>query len=536
MSQRAYKGLARVTTEYFDVVIVGAGLSGIGAAYHLQTKCPQKSYIILEGRDSIGGTWDLFRYPGIRSDSDMHTLGYNFKPWREAKAIADGPSILRYVKETAAENGIDAHIRYKHCVKRASWSTLDAKWTIDVERKDTGEMVQIVCNFILSCAGYYSYEQGYTPEFAGRDRFHGKIVHPQEWPEDLDYRGKKVVVIGSGATAVTLVPELAKDAQHVVMLQRSPTYMVSRPDKDRIANFLRQILPERKAYAITRWKNVAFQQFVYRRTRTRPEKMKQLFLKMLSKQLPPDYDIATHFTPRYNPWDQRLCLVPNADLFQSIKTGKTSVVTDEIETFTENGIRLKSGNELAADIVVTATGLNLVVLGGLGLVVDGKPVRLPETYSYKGMMYSDVPNLVSTFGYINASWTLRADLTAEYVCRLLNHMDERRVRQCTPRLRPEERNMPSRDWIDAFSPGYMRRVMYLFPKQGDREPWINPQNYRVDKKMIRDGAIEDGVLVFDNPVPADGTKLLAQGSRDTPAAVPPWVHLPGSARAARPQR
>ncbi|OGI68771.1 MAG: FAD-containing monooxygenase EthA [Candidatus Muproteobacteria bacterium RBG_16_60_9] len=496
-----------MTTEYFDVVIVGAGLSGVGAAYHLQDQCPGKRYVILEGRDSMGGTWDLFRYPGVRSDSDMHTLGYNFKPWREAKAIADGPSILNYVKETAAENGIDKHIRYRHRVKRAAWSTADAAWTVEAERTDTDQTVRLQCNFLSMCAGYYSYEHGYAPEFKGRERFKGKIVHPQEWPEDLEYRGKKVVVIGSGATAVTLVPEMAKDAEHVVMLQRSPTYVVSRPDKDTIANFLRKILPVRIAYAITRWKNTAYQQFVYKRTRTNPEKIKRILLDMVRKELGPDYDVATHFTPRYDPWDQRLCLVPNSDLFLSIKSGKTSVVTDQIDSFSENGIRLTSGQELPADIIVTATGLDLVVLGGAQFAVDGKPVNFPETYSYKGMMYSDVPNLVSTFGYINASWTLRADLTAEYVCRLINHMDERGTRRCTPRLREQDRNMPARRWIDGFSSGYMQRVMHLFPKQGDREPWINPQNYGRDKKMIRHGAIEDGVLIFDNPAPAVRPKV-----------------------------
>lgn len=491
-----------MATEYFDVVIVGAGLSGVGAAYHLQDKCPGKRYVILEARESIGGTWDLFRYPGIRSDSDMHTLGYNFKPWREAKAIADGPSILRYVKDTAAENGIDRHIRYRHRVKRAAWSTADAAWTVEAERKDTGETFQLKCNFLLMCAGYYSYDHGYTPAFKGRDTFKGQIVHPQEWPEDLDYRGKQVVVIGSGATAVTLVPEMAKDAKHVVMLQRSPTYVVSRPDRDKVANFLRKVLPERTAYAITRWKNTSYQQFVYRRTRTHPQEVKKRILDMVRQELGPDYDVATHFTPRYNPWDQRLCLVPNSDLFLSIKSGKTSVVTDQIDTFTENGIRLKSGKELPADVIVTATGLNLVVLGGVTMVVDGKPINFPDTWSYKGMMYSDVPNLVSTFGYINASWTLRADLTAEYVCRLINHMDKRGARQCTPRLRGADRHMPARRWIDGFTSGYMQRVMHLFPKQGDREPWINPQNYRRDKNMMHRAAIEDGVLIFDNPAPA----------------------------------
>jgi monooxygenase len=489
-----------VTTEYFDVVIVGAGLSGIGAAYHLRDKCPGKRYVILEGRDTMGGTWDLFRYPGVRSDSDMHTLGYNFKPWRAAKAIADGTSILNYVKETAAENDIEKHIRYRHLVKRASWSDEDAAWTIEVQRKGTDEAIVIRCNFILMCAGYYSYEEGYTPEFNGRERFAGQIIHPQDWPEDLDYRGKKVVVIGSGATAVTLIPAMAEDAEHVVMVQRSPTYVVSRPDVDKIANLLRKLLPENIAYAITRWKNIRFQQLIYRRTRKNPDKVKRMLLDWVRKELGPDYDVETHFTPHYNPWDQRLCLVPNSDLFHAIRSGKASVVTDHIDSFTEKGLLLKSGEELQADIIITATGLNLVLLGGAEFVVNGEPVDFSKTFSYKAMMYSEVPNLVTTFGYINASWTLRADLTAEYACRLINHMDDTGFRQCTPRVREEDRDMPAVPWITGFSSGYMQRMMHMFPKQGDREPWINTQNYKLDKKLILHGVIEDGTLVFSNPL------------------------------------
>jgi len=490
-----------MATDHYDVLIVGAGLSGIGAAVHLQRMCPGKRYVILEGRPSMGGTWDLFRFPGVRSDSDMHTLGYSFKPWRDAKAIADGPAILGYVKETAAEFGVSDHVRYGHRATRAAWSSEDAAWTVEAMRADSGETVRFTCNFLLMCAGYYSYQQGYTPEFEGRERFKGEIVHPQEWPEDLDYAGKKVVVIGSGATAMTLVPAMAKDVGHVVMLQRSPTYVVSRPDKDIIANGLRAVLPERWAYAITRWKNVALQQFLYRRTRTHPEQVKQKLLDMVRKELGPDYDVETHFTPRYNPWDQRLCLVPNSDLFEAIRSGKASIVTDHIERFTETGIALTSGKELDADIIVTATGLNLVVLGEMHFSVDGAPVDFAQTWTYKGMMYSGVPNLVCTFGYINASWTLRADLTAEYVCRLVNRLDERGMRQVTPRLRESDRDMPARPWIDAFSSGYMQRMMHRFPKQGDREPWINPQNYSRDRKMIRFGSLEDGALVFGNPKP-----------------------------------
>jgi cation diffusion facilitator CzcD-associated flavoprotein CzcO len=486
-----------VSDEYFDVVIVGAGLSGIGTAYHLQDKCPGKRYVILEAREAIGGTWDLFRYPGVRSDSDMHTLGYSFKPWREAKAIADGPSILNYVRETASENDIHSHIRTRHRVTRADWSSADAAWTVECERKDTGETVRFRCNFLLMCSGYYSYESGNTPHFDGRERFRGDIVHPQNWPESLDYKDKRVVVIGSGATAMTLVPAMAYDAAHVVMLQRSPTYVMPFPDKDPIANALRKVLPEKTAYAMTRWKNVGLQRFLYRFMRKKPETSKKRLVRMVQKRLGPDYDAETHFTPRYNPWDQRLCLLPNGDLFHAINAGKASVVTDHIDTFTETGLRLRSGRVLEADIIVTATGLNLMLLGGAAFSVDGHPVDFAETFTYMGMMYSDVPNLVSTFGYINASWTLRADLIAEWACRLLNYMDEKGLRDCTPRLRPEERHMATRPFVADFSPGYMQRVMHLFPKQGANEPWVNTQDYGREKKMFRRASFEDGVLVFN---------------------------------------
>ncbi len=488
-----------MTAQFFDVVIVGAGLSGIGAAYHLQDKCPGKSYVILEGRGSIGGTWDIFRYPGIRSDSDMHTLGYNFKPWREAKAIADGPAILKYVKEAAAEHGIDKHIRYRHLVKEATWSSSDAAWTVEARCDGTGGAVAIRCNMLLMCAGYYSYEAGYTPVFTGRDRFKGDIIHPQEWPENLDYRGKKIVVIGSGATAVTLIPAMAEEAGHVVMVQRSPSYVASLPAKDRIANLLRKLLPDRVAYAITRWKNIRFQKLVYHRTRTHPDQVKRKLLKMVRKELGPDYDIEKHFTPRYNPWDQRLCLVPDSDLFYAIRSGKASIVTDQIDTFTEDGVLLKSGRELEADIIITATGLNLILLGGLEFIVDGQPVKFSDTFSYKGMMYSDVPNLISTFGYINASWTLHADLIAEYACRLINYMDAKGYRQCAPHVCVEDRDMQTLPWISEFSSGYIQRLMHLFPKQGDKDPWINTQNYGLDKILLRRGSIDDGVLSFSKP-------------------------------------
>lgn len=485
-----------MTPEHFDVLVVGAGISGIGAAYHLQTECPNRTYAILEGRDDIGGTWDLFRYPGIRSDSDMHTLGYSFKPWTAVKAIADGPSILEYLRETSTENHIDRHIRFGHLVTTAEWSTDDARWTVIAHRKDSGETVSFTCGYLFMCSGYYSYRGGYTPEFPGRDRFTGPIVHPQDWPEDLDYRGKRVVVIGSGATAMTLIPAMSRDVGHITMLQRSPTYVVSRPDVDPIANALRRVLPEKVAYRLTRRKNVALQQLVYRRTRTHPKQVRAKLLSMVRKELGPDYDVDKHFTPSYNPWDQRLCLVPNSDLFKAIRSGKASVVTDEIETFTETGIRLASGEELEADIIVTATGLQLVTLGEVDFAVDGEPVDFSTTWTYKGFAYSDVPNLASSFGYVNASWTLRADLTCEYVCRLLNHMEQTGTVQCTPRLRESDRAMPERPWIDDFSAGYMQRVMHLFPKQGDREPWINPQNYAHDTRMFRQSPIDDGVMRF----------------------------------------
>ena len=482
--------------ECLDVLIVGAGISGIGSAWHLGDKCPGKTYAILEARDSFGGTWDLFRYPGIRSDSDMYTLGFNFKPWKDGKAIADGPSIMKYLEETVEENGIGQHIRYGHKAIRADWSSDDACWTVTAEKTSTDEHVDIRARFLLMCSGYYNYEQGYLPEFEGRNRFHGNIIHPQFWPESLDVAGKKIIVIGSGATAVTLIPELANIADSVTMLQRSPTYMVSMPDTDQIANLLRKLLPEMLAYRIIRWKNIRFQQFIYRQTRKSPDRVRQKFLKLARKELGPDCDFETNFVPRYNPWDQRLCLVPNADFFHSVRDGRATVVTDTIDTFTENGILLKSGKELEADIVVTATGLELKVLGGTVFSVDGRQVHFHKTWSYKSMMFSDVPNLISTFGYINASWTLKADLTSEYACRVINHMDATGTNHCVPQLREEDRDMQADDWIKDFSSGYIQREIHLLPRQGDRAPWSNTQNYTADKKVIREGPINDGVLVF----------------------------------------
>nr|WP_176473143.1 NAD(P)/FAD-dependent oxidoreductase [Sphingomonas lenta] len=480
--------------EHFDVVVVGAGISGVGMAYHLQKRCPDRSYVILEGRERMGGTWDLFRYPGIRSDSDMHTLGFSFQPWRDAKAIADGPSIRTYVEETAREHGIDRRIRFRTHVKRASWSSEDARWTMEATGPD-GEAVTYTCNFLCMCSGYYNYARGYLPEFPGADRFQGRLVHPQHWPEDLDYAGKRVVVIGSGATAVTLVPELAKKAEHVVMLQRSPTYVVSRPAEDAIANFLRRVLPHRAAYGLTRWKNVLFGMYFFRLARRKPEKVKARILQWVRDHLGPDYDVGTHFTPRYNPWDQRLCLVPDADLFDAIKGGRASVVTDTIRMFDEGGIALNSGARLDADIVVTATGLELQLLSGVEFWIDGELRDLSKTLNYKGCMFSDVPNLAYVFGYTNASWTLKADLTALYVCRLLNTMRKRGLRQATPVN--DDPSVTAEPFLD-FTSGYVQRAIEHLPKQGSKKPWRVNQNYALDVMALRFGSVDDAMR-FSNP-------------------------------------
>ncbi len=479
--------------EHFNVLIVGAGLSGVGAGCHLETRFPGKRYAILEAREAIGGTWDLFRYPGIRSDSDMYTLGYAFRPWSEAKAIADGPSILSYVKRTASDYGVDRKIRFNHRVVRAEWSTAEARWTVEAQRTDTNETVRLTCHFLFMCSGYYRYDEGYTPDFPGTRRFGGRIVHPQFWSDDVDYAGKRVVVIGSGATAVTLVPAMAETAAHVTMLQRSPSYVLSLPAEDGIANLARRVLPAKLAYSIVRWKNVLITMLVFQLSRRRPAAMKALIRKGLESRLPPGYDIDTHFKPRYNPWDQRMCLVPDGDLFEAIGAGGASVVTDQIETFTETGLRLASGAELEADLIVTATGLNLVPLGGMELSVDGQDVEIPKTMAYKGMMLGGVPNLAIALGYTNASWTLKCDLTCEYVCRLLKHMDEHGYRQATPVNRdPSVTDVP---FID-FTSGYVLRAIDKFPRQGSKAPWRLYQNYARDIVTLRYGAIEDGAMVF----------------------------------------
>jgi monooxygenase len=477
---------------HVDVVIVGAGLSGIGAAYHLMTLCPSKTFVILEARKEMGGTWDLFRYPGVRSDSDMFTLGYRFRPWREAKAIADGPSILRYIRETAKQYGIDRKIRYSHRVTGAAWSSVEGRWHV-ISTLGGLKTVRFSAKFLYMCSGYYDYAEGYMPGWPGMERFAGQIVHPQKWPEDLEYQGKRIVVIGSGATAVTLVPALAEKAACVTMLQRSPTYIVARPSEDFIANGLRRIVPSGLAYALVRWKNVLLQLYFYNLARRKPAKTKKGILRLAQKDLGPEYDVEKHFSPRYNPWDQRLCLIPDADLFSAIRSGKAAVVTDEIETFTETGLRLKSGEELPADIIVTATGLKLQLLGGMKLEVDGQQVTPAGVMTYRGMMYSDIPNFATTFGYTNASWTLKADLIAEYVCRLLNYMDARGYDYCTPRRRdPSVVEEPAID----FSSGYIQRANDILPKQGSKKPWKLHQNYARDLLDLRFSAINDGTLEF----------------------------------------
>ena len=487
-----------MTREHFDVLVVGAGISGISAGYHLGANCPDKTYAILEGRPQMGGTWDLFRYPGVRSDSDMFTLGYSFKPWTDAKAIASGPAILNYLHETAKEFDIERHIRYRQQVKSAAWSTQDATWTLDIEVGEDCQHVRMTCNFLFMCSGYYSYKGGYSPTFPGEDKFQGRIIHPQKWTDDVDYKNKRVIVIGSGATAVTLVPEMAKEAAHVTMLQRSPTYVVSRPAEDDLANSLRRWLPAKLAYGLIRWKNVLFGMYFFRMARKKPAQVKEYILKLIRKELGDDL-VREHFTPTYNPWDQRLCLVPDSDLFDAIKSDRADVVTDHIETFTATGIKLKSGRELEADLIVKATGLNLEVLSGLDIKVDGKSVDFSKTFNYKGMMYSDVPNLAASFGYTNASWTLKCDLTCGYVCRLLNYMDETGNRQCTPHN--TDPTLEAELALD-FTSGYVQRSIDKFPKQGSYAPWKLYQNYALDIVSLKFGKIEDGVMKFTNKAPA----------------------------------
>lgn len=496
-----------MAAESFDVIIVGAGLSGIGSAVHLGKHCPDKTFAVLESREAIGGTWDLFRYPGIRSDSDMHTLGYNFKPWTNPKAIADGPSIKAYVEETAREYGILPHIRFRHSVRRLSWSSEEARWTVEADHQ--GQPVIFTARHILMCAGYYRYSAGYTPDFAGVDRYQGQLIHPQLWPEDLDYEGKRVIVIGSGATAVTLVPAMAEKAAHVTMLQRSPTYMASLPAEDAIANWLRKVLPPTLAYKLTRIKNILLQLFFFNFARLFPDRTKSKLIKLIREQLGPQYDLETHFTPQYKPWDERLCAVPDNDFFQAINAGKVSVVTDQIETFTESGLKLESGQELEGEIIITATGLELQFAGGAELSVDGQPIDIGKTVLYKGAMFSGVPNLVSVFGYTNASWTLRADLLAEYFCRQINFMDEHGYDQVRPK-QPDP-SMPLKQ-VGNLKSGYFRRAADRLPKEGTEGSWRNPQNYAFDIFRFRFGAVEDEALEFRRATHAPARE-------DTPAAL-----------------
>lgn len=479
-----------MATEHVDVLIVGAGLSGIGAAYRLQTQCPGKAYKILEGREAIGGTWDLFRYPGIRSDSDMFTLGYPFAPWKEAKAIADGASILKYIRDTAAKFGIDKQIRFNSQVKAASWSSENAAWTVEVEQGD-GVRAHYTASFLYMCSGYYSYEAGYRPEFPGIESFGGDVIHPQHWPDGLDYAGKRVVIIGSGATAVTLVPAMADTAEHITMLQRSPSYITALPARDRVADGLRKYLPEQRAHSIIRWKNVLITMAFYQLCRRAPRLAKKTLRVGVIKSLPEGYPIDPHFSPTYNPWDQRMCLVPNGDLFKTLGSGKAEIVTDHIDTFTEGGIRLKSGKELEADIVVTATGLRVVFAGGIKLTVDGAEVDVHDKFIYKGLMLSGVPNLAVCIGYTNASWTLRADLSSQYVCRLINYMDEHGYAQCAPHV--EDPGMETRPILNLNS-GYILRAGDDLPKQGSEAPWFLRQNYVLDVMATRFGDIDDDMI------------------------------------------
>jgi monooxygenase len=499
MSDNGSNGDGGHAVEHLDVLIVGAGLSGIGAGHHLQTKCPWARYAIFEARDAIGGTWDLFRYPGIRSDSDMFTLGYSLRPWDRPESIADGPSILQYIRDTARETGVDDHIRFRHRIVQADWSTADARWSVTAERTDTGETVQVTAGFVFSCSGYYRYDQGYTPEFPGRDDFGGTIVHPQAWPADLDYAGKRVVVIGSGATAITLIPAIAETAGHVTMLQRSPSYVASLPGTNPFTGVLHKALPRRWADTAVRWVNALATQAFFQLSQRRPALVKKVLRRGVERQLPAGYDVDTHFTPRYDPWDQRLCVAPDGDLFRAIREGRASVVTDTIDTFTETGIRLTSGGELEADIIVTATGLDLLFLGGVALTVDGEDPGVTDRLTYKGMMVEGVPNLAIAIGYTNASWTLKCDLTCDYVCRMLNHMRRTGLRQATPVN--TDVGVTGRALL-GLSSGYVQRAVDRFPKQGTAFPWQVHQSYLKDFRALRLRGLEDEAMVFSNPGPA----------------------------------
>ena len=481
-----------VTIEHIDVLIIGAGISGISAAYHVQTNCPGKDYAILESRAALGGTWDLFKYPGVRSDSDMHTLGFRFKPWTAANAIADAPSILDYLNETADQYGLNKHIRLGQRLISAAWDSSTARWTVNIA--DVDGPTQMTCNFLFMCTGYYAYDEAYRPYFDNEEAFAGPIIHPQFWPETLDYQGKNIVVIGSGATAVTIVPALAQTgAGHVTMLQRSPSYFASRPAQDRIANWMRKLLPEHFAFSVTRWKNILLQSYFYWLTQRKPAMVKAKMIDLVQKDLGADYDVATHFTPRYFPWEQRLCLVPDNDFFESLKSGKASVVTGMIRHFDKNMIILEDGQSVSADIIVSATGLKMEVMSGVTLTVNGRDIRLCDTISYKGFMYGNVPNLASTFGYSNASWTLKADLISEYVCRLINHMDKNDAQIAVPNAQGV---LESDDRMMNLTSGYVTRAAPGLPKQGADDPWRVHHNYLRDIGLYRRGKLEDGAMEF----------------------------------------
>lgn len=486
--------------EHIDILIVGAGLSGIGGAYHIQTKCPDKSYAILEGRETMGGTWDLFRYPGVRSDSDMFTLGYSFYPWNSKKSLADGDLILNYIKEAATKFGIDKHIRYSHRVCGASWSSAEGLWTIDVEVSAEKTRKQFTCNFVYMCTGYYDYEQGYSPTWEGMDDFTGEVVHPQKWTPDIDHTDKRVVVIGSGATAVTLVPAMAETATHVTMLQRSPTYIASVPSEAPMAKRFYRVFPTKMAHGLSRWYSISVQMFQFTLARRFPQTIKKSLMDEAKAELPDNFDVDTHLNPRYNPWDERLCAIPDSDLFNAINAGKADIVTGHIERFTEKGIQLKSGEELEADMIVTATGLKVALLKGVTLMVDGEPRAISDTFTYKGMMYSNIPNLAHSFGYTNASWTLKSELISEYICRLVNHMDKNGYSQAT--ARHAQKTSEGGEVVVDFSSGYIQRAKNELPKKGAARPWLAHQNYIKDMMDIRYGNLNDGVLTFSKKQPA----------------------------------
>jgi cation diffusion facilitator CzcD-associated flavoprotein CzcO len=489
---------AAKASEHFDVLIVGAGISGIDAAYNLQQQCRGRSYIVIDSQDSFGGTWLTHRYPGIRSDSDLFTFGYKFKPWM-GPPIATADEILAYMDEVIHENRIDEHIRYRHVITSAAWSSKEKRWTLEAKRKDTGEKFRFTCNFLWMCQGYYRHSEGYTPEFKGIERFKGQIVHPQTWPEDLAYKGKNVLVIGSGATAATLIPAMANDCAHITMLQRSPTYFAPAPNRNDLADTLRELqVPDEWTHEIVRRKILHDQKIINRRSFEEPEVLKQELIAAARAYLGPDFDVETHFTPHYRPWRQRLAFIPDGDLFKGINAGKASVVTDQIDTFTEKGVRLKSGKELVADIIVTATGFNLCVLGDIRFTVDGKPLNFADSWTFRGIMFSEIPNMAWVFGYFRTSWTMRSDLIADFVCRLLNHMDTKGAHVVTPKLRNEDSNMPALPWVDPenFNPGYLLRSLHLMPKQGDHAPWVFKQDYYTEKDELPVCDLEDGALVY----------------------------------------